>query len=65
VKLCQTPGSEDELKSAFDQLVSVLLHDLITLAVPVFEKVCDFCSILFCVKFEFDYSVGGTLQVYA
>ena len=39
VKLCQSPTGDDEVRSAFDQLVSVLFCDLITLAVPVFEKV--------------------------
>ena len=39
VKLCQSPTGEEEVRSAFDQLVSVLLCDLIALAVPVFEKV--------------------------
>ncbi|XP_076467169.1 protein MMS22-like [Babylonia areolata] len=38
VKWCQVPAGEEEVRSVFDQLVSIVLYDLVTLTVSVFDK---------------------------
>jgi hypothetical protein len=39
VRLCEMVGEDEQVHSAFDQLATLLLHDLTSLALPIFDKV--------------------------